>query len=358
MSALAERKRVVVVGGGIGGAFSAKLLEDSSDVTLIDPKDHLEIPYGQLRCTVQPDFAERSLVLHSEYLKKARHILGFAECASVTEVVTSTGDILPYDFLVIATGSTHKGPSTKAERIKEFQSENKKLKEAKKTLIIGGGPVGVELAGEIVVDFPEKKVVLAHGGDRLIEFLGPKASSKTFSWLKKKHVDIRLHEKVNLDSVSASSHVYTTSSGDSIEADCHFLCVGKKISSSWMQSTVLGENLDENGRLKVDDYLRVEGHSNIFAVGDITAIKEIKQGFLAGKHAEVVADNVKRLSQDPDSKLNVYKPLATPMGIVSLGRRIAVAQLPFGTILGWIPGMLKSKDLFVGKTRKTLGLNS
>ncbi|MCO5610464.1 hypothetical protein L7F22_064702 [Adiantum nelumboides] len=282
MSALAERKRVVVVGGGIGGAFSAKLLEDCSDVTLIDPKDYLEIPYGNLRCTVQPDFAKRSLVLHSDYLKKARHVLGFAERASITEVVTSTGDILPYDFLVLATGSTHQGPSTKAERMKEFQSENKKLKEAKKALIIGGGPVGVELAGEIVVDFPEKEVVLAHNGDRLIEFLGPNASNKTASWLKKKHVDIRLHEKVNLDSVSGSSHVYTTSNGDSIEADCHFLCVGKKVSSSWMQSTMLAEDLDETGRLKVDEFLRVNGHSNIFAVGDITAIKEIKQGFLAG----------------------------------------------------------------------------
>jgi hypothetical protein len=42
-------------------------------------------------------------------------------------------------------------------------------------LIIEGGPVGVELAGEIATDFPEKKVTLVHSGDRLIEYLGKKA---------------------------------------------------------------------------------------------------------------------------------------------------------------------------------------
>lgn len=136
------------------------------------------------------------------------------------------------------------------------------------------------------------------------------------------------------------------------------MCVGKKVGSSWLQSTILKDKLDENGRLKVDEYLRVEGHSNIFAVGDVTGIKEIKQGFLAQKQALVLAENIKQLSRVPDGKLTVYKPLAAPMGIVSLGRHAGVAQLPFGTILGWLPGMLKSKDLFVGKTRKGLGLKN
>ena len=47
-------------------------------------------------------------------------------------------------------------------------------------------PTGVELAAEIAVDFPEKKVVLVHDGPRLLEFIGPKASNKTLGWLKTK----------------------------------------------------------------------------------------------------------------------------------------------------------------------------
>lgn len=56
-----------------------------------------------------------------------------------------------------------------------------------------------------------------------------------------------------------------------------------------------------------------------------------------------------------ESNLATYKP-GSRLAIVSLGRREGVAQLPFVTISGCIPGLIKSGDLFVGKTRKELGL--
>lgn len=85
-------------------------------------------------------------------------------------------------------------------------------------------------------------------------------------------------------------------------------------------------------------------------------IQEIQQGYLAQKHAVVAAKNIRMLmSGEKETKLAVYKP-GTSMAIVSLGKRDAVAQFPFLTIAGCIPGMIKSKDLFVGKTRKTMGL--
>eukprot|EP00249_Psilotum_nudum_P008689 c21449_g1_i1 orf=369-1445(+) len=353
-----HRSKVVVVGGGVAGAHVAKFLENDADVTLIDPKDHFEIPYGGLRCVVDPTFAQLCLVPHTEYLKNAKHVAGSADSASSTDVVTTFGENLPYDFLVVATGSAHTGPITKAERIKHFQSEHQKLKDGSTVLIIGGGPVGVELAGEIVVDFPEKKVILLHSGKRLIEFLGPGASKKAYDWLKSKKVEIYLNERIDLGNLSPTTREFTTSTGKVLNADCHFVCVGKKLGSSWLHKTIVKDKLDQNERLRVDKHLRVEGETNVFACGDITAIKEIKQGFLAGKHAKVIADNIKRLSNNSCGKLATYKPLDSPMGMVSLGRNIAVAQLPFGTVIGRLPGMMKSKDLFVGKTRKGLGLQA
>lgn len=55
-------------------------------------------------------------------------------------------------------------------------TDNEKIKGAKSILIVGGGPTGVELAGEIAFDYPEKDVTLVHNGYRLLEFIGPKAS--------------------------------------------------------------------------------------------------------------------------------------------------------------------------------------
>ena len=82
----------------------------------------------------------------------------------------------------------------------------------------------------------------------------------------------------------------------------------------------------------------------------------MKQGYLAQKHGQVVSKNLKLLlTEGNESKMAKYK---TPyeVAIVSLGRKEGVAQFPFMTISGCIPGKIKSGDLFVGKTRKDLGL--
>ncbi|CAM8958680.1 unnamed protein product [Rhodiola kirilowii] len=50
--------------------------------------------------------------------------------------------------------------------------------------------------------------------------------------------------------------------------------------------TLLKTSLDAQGRLMVDDHLRVKGHKNVFAAGDITDIREMKQGYLAQRARE------------------------------------------------------------------------
>ncbi|KAH9303071.1 hypothetical protein KI387_014654 [Taxus chinensis] len=353
-----QKKRVVVVGGGIAGANTVRALENYADVTLIDPKEYFEIPWAKLRCTVEPKFGERSMFLHSEYLKKATLIMSAVTGATQDAVITASGKQVKYDYLVLATGTPYAGPPSKAQRIKHYQADNQKIKNAKTVLIIGGGPTGVELAGEIAVDFPEKKVILLHSGSRLLEFVGEKASRKTLAWLNAKNVKVHLNERIDLKSISETTISFTTTSGKTIIADCHFVCIGKKSGSSWIKDSVFEYAMDERGQLKVDSNLRVEGTTNVFAAGDIINVKELKQGMCAQKHAQVVADNIKKLSKDPNhTKLSTYK--ASPdIAMVSLGRNIAVGQFPFGTFCGRLPGMLKSKDLFVGPTRKGFGLKS
>lgn len=140
-------------------------------------------------------------------------------------------------------------------------------------LIVGGGPTGVELAAEIAVDFPDKKVTIVHKGSRLLEYIGPKASRKTLRWLKSRKVDVKLEQSVDLNSSAEGNRTYLTSIGETIEADAHFLCIGKPLSSSWLSETILHDSLDGNGRIQVDEHLRVKGRSNIFAIGDIIDVK-------------------------------------------------------------------------------------
>ncbi|CAL9089482.1 unnamed protein product [Musa acuminata var. zebrina] len=240
-------------------------------------------------------------------------------------------------------------------------SDNKRIRSSSSVLVIGGGRTGVELSAEIAADYPEKKVTLVHEGPRLVQILGPKASEKALRWLKSKGVDVLLGHSIDLDAISEGQRSFTTSAGATITADCHFVCAGRPLGSSWLQHTLLKDNLDRFGRLKVDENLRVRGRKNVFAIGDVVDLPEIKQGFSARKHAAVAAKNMKLLLRGgKEEKMAVYKPrsaAATP-AVVSLGRRQAVAQFPFTTVSGYIPGLFKSKDLYVGWNRRKLGLET
>ncbi|XP_008231807.1 PREDICTED: apoptosis-inducing factor 2-like [Prunus mume] len=349
-----EKKRVVVIGGGVAGSVVAKSLQFCADVVLIDEKEYFEIPWGSLRAMVEPSFAERSVINHSDYLPNVRIVASTAANITEREVLTTDGHLLVYEYLVIATGHKEALPKTRAERLSHYEAEFVKINSAKSVLIVGGGPTGVELAGEIATDFPEKKVILVHRGSRLLEFIGLKASQKALDWFISKKVEVILDETINLNTIS--DPIIQTPSGEIITADCHFVCTGKPTGSSWLRGTIVQNNLDMQGRLMVDENLRVRGHKNIFAVGDITNIKEIKQGYLAQRHAEVTAKNLKLLLMGGnESKMATYKP-GLDIALVSLGRNEGVAQFPLLTISGCIPGMIKSGDLYVGKTRKHLGL--
>ncbi|KZV55264.1 apoptosis-inducing factor 2 [Dorcoceras hygrometricum] len=352
-----EKKRVIVIGGGVGGSMISQKLQNDADVILIDPKEYYEIPWAILRAMVQPSFAERIVVKHSDYLPNAQIVTSAASGITETDVLTAQGHSIKYDYLVIATGHAHTGDSTKAGRIHHFQAEQEKIKSANSILIVGGGPTGVELAAEIVVDFPDKKVTLVHRGQRLLEFIGEKAGKKALNWLTSKKVEVILNQSVNLD--SQTDGVYETSGGEKIVADCHFLCAGQGIASSWLKETILRDSLDREGRLMVDSNLRVKGRSNIFAIGDITDIPELKLGYLANNHALVAAKNLKLLMSGTNkTKLSTYTP-APAAAIVSLGRREGIIQIRCLTLCGRIPaGIMKSGDLFVTKSRKERGLKS
>nr|GFA25480.1 FAD/NAD(P)-binding oxidoreductase family protein [Tanacetum cinerariifolium] len=63
-------------------------------------------------------------------------------------------------------------------------------------------PTGVELAGEIVVDYLNKKITLVHKGYGLQNFLRVKAFNKTLDWLQSKHVEVKLEKTINLEDVA------------------------------------------------------------------------------------------------------------------------------------------------------------
>ncbi|KAF3628541.1 hypothetical protein FXO38_28182 [Capsicum annuum] len=75
---VAEKKNVVVIGGGVAGSLVAKSLQNEATVFLIDEKEYFEITWASLRSMVEPEFAKRSVISHSEYLPHAKIVTSAA----------------------------------------------------------------------------------------------------------------------------------------------------------------------------------------------------------------------------------------------------------------------------------------
>ena len=107
--------------------------------------------------------------------------------------------------------------------------------------------------------------------------------------------------------------------------------------------------------MQVNDFLQVEGHPNWFAIGDITSLSDYRLGRLAQDQGKLAAGQIKALQHG--GKLKVWKKHnGLEVIIVSLGRNDGAAAAWGWGWSGWLPTVMKSRDLLVGMTRKNLGL--
>jgi len=109
--------------------------------------------------------------------------------------------------------------------------------------------------------------------------------------------------------------------------------------------------------LQVNNFLQVEGHSNWFALGDITSLSDYRLGRLAIDQGALVASHIKTLHGGDATKLKAWKKHnGVEMIAVSLGRNNGAMAVWGWGFSGWLPTWLKSRDLLVGMTRKNMGL--
>jgi NADH dehydrogenase FAD-containing subunit len=331
-------RRIVIAGGGLAGHRIAYALQREADVTLIDPKDFFEIPMAVPRMLVEPDRALDAIIPYRDFLPQVKLIRGALEAVQPGFVTLAKGE-LPYDYLVIATGAAYAGDlikapaGTTAERRMHLREWAGRVREAGRILIVGGGPVGVEIAGEILEDLPGKKLTLIHSGPQLLPSLTPRPQRYALAHLQKRGAEVRLGERAGDQTLR--------------DADLVLWCAG---------SATGGKD-----QIQVDQHLRVAGTSNTFAVGDITSLPEPKMGIWAGRHASVVIENLRRLLRaGPGNHVSLksYKPATgSQTMLVTLGRRHGTGHLPLGDFTNsWFARQVKSRDMFIGRYRKALGL--
>ncbi|MFC5661982.1 NAD(P)/FAD-dependent oxidoreductase [Kitasatospora misakiensis] len=359
-------RTVVVVGGGYGGAAVAKALDAEADVVLIDPRDAFVNSAGSLRALVRPDWAHSIFFPFDTLLAHGEVIRDRVVSADPGGVTLASGRRVAADYLVLATGSDYAHPGKPAadsreEALEQLRGTHKELVGADRVLISGAGPVGLELAGEIKEVWPEKRVTVVAPGDRLLPALRPEVREELHRQLDALGVELRLGVRLVAEPATEPGRTGTFTvrldTGEELTADLWFRAYGVRINGDYLADGRLVERT-ARGHVPVGATLALEQHPHVYAIGDLSAVPELKMAGNAMRHAEVVAKNIAaQLRGEPAEAVHV--PTAEPFMLVPLGPRGGVGQLPGPDGPTLAPARTvaeyKGADLFTGRFAELFG---
>ncbi|WP_028923550.1 FAD-dependent oxidoreductase [Pseudonocardia acaciae] len=361
---------VAVIGGGYGGITVAKALDDVADVVLVEPRDAFVHNVAALRAVVDPAWPERLFFGYERLLDRGRVVRDRAVRVDGTAVTLGSGERIIADYIVLATGSAYPFPAKipiedRAGAIAALRATHDDLARSDGVLLLGAGPVGLELAGELKAARPDRAVtivdpagdVLAGGLSGLAGGFPEELRAELRRQLDALGVELVLGTSLAEQPPSEPGEVKafsaTTVDGRRIVADIWFRCYGVVATSDYLAGE-LANARRANGQVEVTAELRLPGQDRVFAIGDLTALPEAKMAKAAGEHAEVVAGNIRTLISGGD-RLAGYRP-GGPAISLPLGPAGGASYAPGVGLLGAEDtARLKGADLRTGPLRETFG---
>lgn len=359
---------VVVIGGGYAGVRLAKRLDATARVTLVDRKEVFFHRIASLRAGVRPEWSVTPVIPYDRLLRNGRVAVGKVIRVDTAErqVVLATGERLPYDVVVIATGADYPEPArftgtTAEEAVKSFSAHQRKIAGAGHVLVVGGGPSGVELSAEIRLARPDARVTLAHSGPVLLHSTGSaRAGQKARAWLESHDVEVRLDAFM---SPGNDFGTYRDAHGHIVDADLSFWATGTTPNTLWLRLGGHGDWLNPAGHVKVDRTLRVGGHPDVFAVGDVNDATEQKITPAALAQADLAAWNIRGYLQSSGrhrKEPRFYRPVHRTPIIVPFGPADGVTMVPVpggetAVLGGRTTTLAKAKTLMTPYMRRQLG---
>ena len=391
-----DKKRIVIVGGGLGGLELAfKLVDGDYQVVLVDKNNYHQFPpliYQVASGGLEP--SSISFPFRRLFQGKKDFFFRMAKVESVNtdkKIINTTVGEIDYDYLVMAFGAKTNFFGNKdieattlpmksvseAMRLRNTILRNLELalteedparKQALMNIVVvGGGASGVEIAGAVAemkkniiardypdLDSSQMHIYLVNAVDRLLSAMDPVSSKRAERDLKELHVHIRQPQFAT----EYKDGILKTSAGLEIPTQTVIWVSGI------CANTVEGfpaESIGHAGRFLTDRFCRVKGVKDVYAIGDVSLVEgdeEYPLGHpqlaqVAMQQAKTVAKNFKAMSKGKELKPFKYKNLGV---MATIGRNHAVAEISgkkFGGFPAWALWLVVHLRSILGVKNKT-----
>ena len=305
--------RVVIVGGGFGGLYAARTLAHSAvHITLIDKTNHhvfQPLLYQVATASLSPEQITAPLRSVLRNNRNVEVLMGEVHGVDTKQQLVYMEHLtLPYDYLILAMGSRHSyfghpeweqfAPGLKAItdattvrrnillafEAAEIEQDDEKRKALMTFVLVGGGPTGVEMSGQIAEiahralssDFRHinpswARVLLVEAGPRLLAGFHESLATKSQQYLERMGIEVRTNARV--ENVDAHS---VTINGEYIRCGSILWAAGNAASPAgkWVGADWVDVELTKSGQAKVTPRLTVKGLDNVFIIGDTAYLEQ------------------------------------------------------------------------------------
>ena len=377
--------RVVIVGGGFGGLFAAKFLKRAHvQVTVVDRVNHhlfqpllYQLATGILSEGEVAPPIRGVLRRHDNVEVEMATVTGFDLSARTVAATRPDGTARSYEYdsLIVGGGASQtffghdefsryatsmktiddalelRGRIFGAFEMAENEEDPRSRAEWLTFVVVGGGPTGVEVAGQIAelsrsglkgnfhrIDPATAQVVLVDGGPEILATFGDRLSQKAAHELERLGVTIRTGSIVT--GMDAFGVEFTTPDGsaDRVAARTKIWAAGVQASPlAGLLAQQSGATCDRSGRIEVLDDCTLPGHPEVFAIGDMMALRDLpgvaEVAMQSGIHA---ANTIKRRLNDKDASAFTYRDLGSMATISRFHAVVSFKGLRLSGFLGWL----------------------
>jgi NADH:ubiquinone reductase (H+-translocating) len=376
--------RVVIVGGGFGGLLAARRLRRGPvQVTLVDRQNHhlfqpllYQVATGILsEGEIAPPLRS---VLHRQRNAEVElaEVTAFdLEARTVTARRADAGLIeIPYDSLIVAAGAGQsyfghdefsrwapgmktindalelRGRILGAFEMAELERDAEKQREWLTFVVVGGGPTGVEIAGQIAelsrrvlkndfrrIDPRNARILLFDGGEKVLATFGDRLSGKAAKGLER--LGIEVHTGSIVSGIDGTCVIVKQGESEHrIPARTKVWAAGVEASSlARMLGEATGAEVDRAGRVRVLPDCTLPGHPEVFAIGDMMSLGELpgvaEVAMQQGLHA---SNTIKRRLRGKESVPFRYRDLGSMATISRFRAVVSFKGIRLSGLIGWL----------------------